>query len=135
MISIFTRVVTAIFLIASIYIALFSGAQQVLSIKDIWAVMLIGAVSAVFYLPFLLDVNYSKTLMVIMQLVYFLVINAVTLCTGYLRSWFSLKSPLNVLSFEVVVISVYAIVMIVSYKIDSASAKKMNEKLEERSRN
>ncbi|MCR4736007.1 MAG: DUF3021 family protein, partial [Treponema sp.] len=127
MIMIFTRVVTAIFLIASIYIALFFGYERALAIKDIWAIMLIGLFSAICYLPFLFEINYSKTAMIILQIVYFVTINVVTLFAGYLCHWFTLKNPINLLSFEAVVICVYALVMILSYKIDSTSAKKMNK--------
>ena len=132
MIKIFTRVVTAIFLIASIYITFFFGTERVVASTDIWAIMLIGFVSAVCYLPFLLEINYSKIALVILQIVYFLIINAVTLVTGASRGWFTFKNPVNTISFEAVIICVYVIVMIVSYIIDSDSAKKMNQKLEER---
>ena len=132
MLMIFTRVVTAIFLIASIYITYFFGSTRVFGSSDIWAIMFIGLVSAVCYIPFLLEINYSKILMVILQIGYFLIINAVTLITGALRGWFTFKNPVNAISFEAVIICVYAIIMIVSYLIDSDSAKKMNQKLEER---
>ena len=132
MLMIFTRVVTAIFLIASIYITFFFGNERVMASTDIWAIMFIGFVSAVCYLPFLLEINYSKIAMVILQVIYFLIINAVTLITGAFRGWFTFKNPVNAISFEAVIICVYVIVMIVSYIIDSDSAKKMNQKLEER---
>ena len=77
--------------------------------------------------------DYSKLTMIVLQVAYFIIINAATLATGYLLHWFNFKNPVAVFSFEVVIILVYTTVMIVSYKIDAVSAKMMNEKLEERS--
>jgi hypothetical protein len=132
LIQIFTRVVTAIFLIASIYITIFNGTEQVLSVKDIWAIMIIAAASALFYIPLLSEKSFSKPVMFTLQILYFLAVNITTLITAAIRGWFSLQNPVTLASFELVVISVYALVMFISYKIDSASAKKMNKRLKER---
>ena len=70
--------------------------------------------------------------MIILQIAYFIIINAATLTTGFLLRWFNFKNPIAVLSFEIVIILVYITVMVISYKIDAVSAKKMNKKLEER---
>jgi len=132
LIQIFTRVVTAIFLIASIYITIFNGTEQVLSVKDIWAIMIIAAASALFYIPLLSEKSFSKPVMFTLQILYFLAVNITTLITAAIRGWFSLQNPATLASFELVVISVYALVMFISYKIDSASAKEMNKRLKER---
>lgn len=132
LINIFTRVVTTIFLIVTIYEALFIGMDVTFKIMDIWGIMFIGLLCAICYLPLLSEKNYSKTVMIILQVIYFLIINAATLVTGFLLHWFNFKSPLAVLSFELIIIFVYITVMIVFYKIDYNSAKEMNKKLKER---
>ncbi len=129
---IFTRVVTAIFFFASVYEAIFVGMDVAFDILDVWGIMLIGLLCALCYLPMLSEKEYSKITMIILQVVYFVIINAATLATGYFLEWFNFKNPLAVFSFEVVIILVYATVMVVSYKVDSVSAKEMNKKLEER---
>ena len=132
LINIFTRVVTTIFLIVTIYEALFIGMDVTFKIIDIWGIMLIGLLCAICYLPLLSEKNYSKAAMIILQAGYFVVINATTLATGFLLHWFNFKNPLAVLSFELIIIFVYITVMIVFYKIDYNSAKEMNKKLKER---
>ena len=132
LINIFTRVVTTIFLIVTIYEALFIDINLTFRIIDIWGIMLIGLLCSICYLPLLSEKNYSKAAMIILQAVYFIVINATTLITGFLLHWFNFKNPLAVFSFELIIIFVYIIVMVISYKIDSDSAKEMNKKLKER---
>ncbi len=132
LINIFTRVVTTIFLIVTIYEALFVGMDVTFKIIDIWGIMLIGLLCAVCYIPLLSERNYSKAVMIIIQSVYFVVINAATLVTGFLLHWFNFKNPLAVLSFELIIIFVYITVMVVFYKMDYNSAKEMNKKLKER---
>lgn len=133
--GIFTRVVTAIFFFASLYEGIFVGLDVAFNILDMWGIMLIGVLCAICYLPMLSEKDYSKRTMIILQVAYFIIINAATLATGYFLHWFNFKNPVAVFSFEVVIILVYTTVMIVSYKIDAVSAKMMNEKLEERSKN
>ena len=132
LLEIFTRVVTAIFFFATLYEAIFVGMDVTFKIIDVWGIMLIGLLCAVCYLPMLSEKEYSKVTMIILQIAYFVIINAATLATGFLLHWFNFKNPVAVFSFEVVIILVYVTVMIVSYKIDAVSAKKMNEKLEAR---
>ena len=132
LINIFTRVVTTIFLIVTIYEALFIGMDVTFRIIDVWGIMLIGLLCAICYLPLLSEKNYSKATMIILQAGYFVVINATTLATGFLLHWFNFKNPLAMLSFELIIIFVYITVMIVFYKIDYNSAKEMNKKLKER---
>ena len=132
LINIFTRVVTTIFLIVTIYEALFIDMSVTFRIIDIWGIMLIGLICGICYIPLLSEKNYSKAAMIILQALYFIVINATTLITGFLLHWFNFKSPLAVFSFELIIIFVYITVMIVFYKIDYNSAKEMNKKLKER---
>ena len=132
LLQIFTRVVTAIFFFASVYEAIFVGMDVTFKIVDVWGIMLIAVLCAVCYLPMLSEKEYSKVTMIILQVVYFVFINAATLATGFFLHWFNFKNPVAVFSFEIVIILVYVTVMVVSYKIDSDSAKEMNKKLEER---
>ncbi len=133
MISVFSRVVCGIFIFASIYTAFFSGFNRaVFSVKDVCAIFVIGLVSAIGILPLLADKPLSKTALIIYQIIYFLIINATALGAGAILGWFNLKNKILVISFEIVVIAVYACVMLISYRLDTNEADKMNQKLRER---
>lgn len=132
LVNIFTRVVTTIFLIVTIYEALFVDIKLTFRIIDIWGILLIGLLCAICYLPLLSEKNYSKTTMIILQIAYFVVINATTLVTGILLHWFNFKKTMAVLIFELIIIFVYITVMFIFYKIDYNSAKEMNKRLKER---
>lgn len=132
LISIFTRVVSAIFIFTSIYLACFVGLSATFKLYDIIFILLIGLISAVCYLPFLSDRTFSKKKMLVMQIIYFLVINTVVLITGYYLTWFCFEEKLSFIAFEGVIVAVYLIVMLVFYKLDSGVADKMNKKLHDR---
>lgn len=132
LISIFTRVVSAIFVFTSIYLACFVGFSATFKLKDILFILLIGLISAVCYLPMLGDRTFSKAQMLALQIGYFLVINTVVLVTGYFLTWFCFEDKASFIAFEGVIIAVYLIVMFVSYKVDSGSAEKMNKRLRDR---
>ncbi len=132
LISIFTRVVSAIFVFTSIYLACFVGFSATFKLKDILFILLIGLISAVCYLPMLGDRIFSKAQMLALQIGYFLVINTVVLVTGYFLTWFCFEDKASFIAFEGVIIAVYLIVMFVSYKVDSGSAEKMNKRLRDR---
>ena len=129
LISIFTRVVSAIFVFTSIYLACFVGLSATFKLYDIIFILLIGLVSAVCYIPMLGDKNFSKAKMLALQIIYFLVINTVTLVTGYFLTWFCFEDKISFIAFEGVIIVVYLIVMLIFYKLDSGAADKMNKKL------
>ena len=129
LISIFTRVVSAIFVFTSIYLACFVGFSAKFDLLDIIFILLIGLVSAVCYIPMLGDKNFSKAKMLVLQIVYFLVINTVVLVTGYYLTWFCFQDKASFIAFEGVIVAVYLIVQLVFYKLDSGAADKMNKKL------
>ena len=131
-INIFTRVCTAIFLLATIYTTIFFGAGAHFRMSDIWYILLIGAISAVCYIPFLANVEYSKLTMILMQIGYFLVINVCVLAIGFKMEWFSAQNTKTVIGFETIIILVYAVVSTLSYKIESNTADKMNKLLKNR---
>ncbi|MBO4732305.1 MAG: DUF3021 family protein [Spirochaetaceae bacterium] len=131
-INIFTRVCTAIFVLATIYTTIFFGAGAHFRMSDIWYILLIGAISAVCYIPFLANGEYSKLTMILMQIGYFLVINVCVLAIGFKMEWFSAQNTKTVIGFETIIILVYVLVSVLSYKIESDAANKMNKLLKNR---
>ena len=132
LISIFTRVVSAIFVFTSIYLACFVGLSAKFGLLDIIFILLIGLISAVCYIPMLGDKTFSKAKMLAMQIGYFLVINTVVLVTGYFLTWFCFEDKISFIAFEGVIVAVYLIVMLIFYKLDSGAADRMNKKLHDR---
>lgn len=133
MITIHTRVVTAIFLFMVIYF--FMVTDFTLKIRDILGVQIIGLVSAVAYLPLMTDKEVSKRKMIIMNVVYCLTINLTVMITGLVLHWFSFSNNISWICGEIMFVSVYALMMFIAYKIDTSTAKKINEKLKERNKN
>lgn len=129
LIYIFSLIVTAIFIIDSIFLLIFKGKESALSVVDVLFILLDAFICALCYLPFLSDKGFSKTKMVLMQTGYFLVINAVVLVTGLFLNWFSFKNPVSFFEFEGVIIFSYVLAIFTAYKIDSGTADKMNQKL------
>lgn len=134
LINIFTRVCTAIFVLATIYTTIFFGTDSHFGMSDIWCIILIGAVSAICYVPFVLNIEYSKRMMIIMQICYFLVINATVLAIGFKKGWFLAQETKTLIAFEVIIILVFATVGLVSYKIESNTADEMNKLLKNRNK-
>ena len=114
-ILIFTRFATAIFLIDSIALLSFKGKEAKLYALDV--------------LILLSDRNFSKKKMLAMQIIYTLIINAIVLVIGHYLKWFSFCNISTFFIFESVIIGVITITILYSYKSDSATAKKMTEKL------
>ena len=129
LILIFTRFATAIFLIDSIALISFKGKEAKLFATDILAILGIALLCTVFYILLLSDRNISKKKMLIMQLAYFAIINTIVLIAGLLLKWFSFCKLSTFFIFESVIIGVISITVLYSYKSDSATAKKMTEKL------
>ena len=129
LILIFTRFATAILLIDSIALISFKGKEAKLFATDILAILGIALLCAVFYILLLSDRNISKKKMLIMQLAYFAIINTIVLIAGLLLKWFSFCKLSTFFIVESVIIGVISITVLYSYKSDSATAKKMTEKL------
>ena len=70
--------------------------------------------------------------MIIMQICYFLIINAAVLAIGFKMGWFLAQETKTLIAFEVIIILVFAVVALVSYKIDSNTADEMNKLLKNR---
>ncbi len=132
LITLFTRVLTAIIIFDSIMLLISSGTKAYLSVSDLICLILISLLCAIFYIPFLADKDFSKRQWIIMNICYFLAVNITTLVFGYLMHWFSFSKISSFIALEAVIICAYSLVMFFFYKLDMNTADKMNEKLKER---
>lgn len=133
MLNIHTRVVTGVFFFNCFYLFWLPGDASI-RIIDILGIQVIGLISALAYLPFSVEKEYSKVAMVILNFVHFLIINATVFAMGLWLGWFSFKYKGSVIAIELMVIAVYAITTIISYTIDCNDAAKLNKKLQERNK-
>lgn len=131
LISLFTRILSGIIIMDTIILCLRTGKNTQLSLIDIFGIILIAFLCSVLYLPFLTDKVFSKRKMIIMNLLYFLGINIISVLTGFWLHWFYFTKLSSILPFEIVVTGTYILVMFIFYKVDIDTADKMNKKLKE----
>ena len=88
MINICTRVVTLVFMIATVFILIFSDDKDIRwSITDIWGVLLIGIVSGAGFGIFYIKKNMTNKLLLLLKAIYFLMINAVLFFVALKLGW------------------------------------------------
>ena len=135
MINICTRVVTIIFIMITIFRKAFDPAGTIiLTLKDIWGVILIGIVSGLGFGIFYIKKNMSNKMLLLCKIMYFLIIN-VTLCiVGLNIGWFK-KEVSSIVIMEVMFVLVFFFVALLVYFLDFNEAKKINKKLKDRKEN
>ncbi len=135
MINISTRVVTLIFLIASIILYFFFGLENVhWGLIDIWGILLIGLVSGAAFGIFYIKKNMSNKEIILLRIVYFLIINATLFIVAIKLGWINEES-FSIISMEAMFIVIYILVNVLVYLFDFSEAKKINQKLKDRKKN
>ena len=132
-VDIFGKITFGVLLAAAIFITVFLGADSKISAMVLWQVLIVSAICSLPIVMFRSDSGkeVSKKAMLAGQLLYFLFVNVVVLGLGNLFEWFSFQNPRMVLLMEVLIIGVYAVVSVICYLNDRATAQNMNEKLQE----
>lgn len=131
MINISTRVVTLIFVIATLIPYLTGDKNQHWSFTDIWGVILIGIISGLMFGVYYVLKNPSKLLTNLFFICYFLIINALVLGLGFKLHWFSTELK-SVLFMEGMFLLVFFLVYVLVYVFDFNQTKKINQKLQDR---
>ena len=132
MINITTRVVTMIFVIITISSILAGDAKTIrFGLEDIAGVLLMGLTSGVGFGVFYIKKNMSPKQIVLVQIFYFLILNAVLLLIGLNLGWFK-KEISSLVAMEIMFIVVYFVVTLLVYLVDFNEAKKINQKLNDR---
>lgn len=135
MINICTRVVTLVFIIATLFILLFSDDKDIRwSMTDLWGVLSIGIVSGAGFGIFYIKKNMTNRLLLLLKAIYFLMINAVLFIVALKLGWMQKNWP-SIALMEVMFILVYFLVDALVYLLDFNEAKKINEKLKSRKKN
>ena len=134
MINISTRVVTIIFIIATLVSYLTGDKNQHWSFADIWGVLFIGIFSG---LLFGLYYSFKKTASLrynLLLVFYFLIINVLVLALGFKLHWFSTEVK-SILLMEGMILIVFFLVYVLVYVFDFNQTKKINQKLQDRKNN
>ncbi len=131
MINICTRVVTVIFVIATLIPYLTGDKNQHWSFTDIWGVLLIGIISGLMFGVYYALKRPSNPLTNFFFICYFLVINALVLGLGFKLHWFSTELK-SVLFMEGMFLLVFFLVYVLVYVFDFNQTKKINQKLQDR---
>lgn len=132
MVNICTRVVTMIFIMITIFRKVFSSSGElVMGLKDIWGVLLIGIVSGLAFVIFLIKKNKTSGQFILCEIIYFLILNATLFFVGLNLGWFK-KEVSSIAIMEIMFVLIFIIVSVLVYLLDFNEAKKINEKLQAR---
>lgn len=135
MINICTRVVTSIFVISTPVAFLFGDNKVTFSSSDVLSIITIGLISGVEFLIFYIPKKISKKLMILLQFIYFAIINTAVLLIGFRQGWFNVNDKASVLMMEGMFVLVYIIVTVLVFVFDFREANKMNKLLQKRKMN
>ena len=132
MINICTRVVTLIFIMITIFRKFFSSTGEIyMSVIDIWGVLLIGIVSGLAFGIFLIKKNMTNKQLILCEILYFLILNAVLFLVGINLGWIK-KEFSSIAIMELMFVVIYIVVSVLVFLLDFNEAKKINEKLQSR---
>ena len=132
MVNICTRVVTLIFIVTSIAMAITGQLEEIRwSVRDIWGVLLIGIVSGLCIGIFYIKKNMSAKIIGGLQILYFFILNAVLFFIGLKLGWFA-KEVSSVISMEIMFVVIYFAVSFLVYLFDFNEAKKINKIIQDR---
>ena len=134
MINICTRVVTLIFIEVSIFNKagfLYKNTEVSWGLNDILGVLIIGIASGLLFGLFYIKKNISGRIMLVLQIIYFLILNSILLFVGLYLGWF-VKEFSSIIKMEIIFVLIYFVVTLLLYFFDFNEAKKINQKLQSR---
>lgn len=125
MLNICTRVITLIFVVAT----LFSRADW--KVESIWGVIFIGIVSGLGFGLFYIKKNMTRLQTFLFYVLYFLILNVTLFIVSIKLDWMQ-KELASCLQMEVMFVLVFFGVYVLMYLVDFNEAKKINQKLKDR---
>lgn len=134
MINICTRVVTLIFIVVSIFNKagfLYKDTEVSWGMNDILGVLIIGIASGLLFGLFYIKKNISGRIMLVLQIIYFLILNSILLFVGLYLGWF-VKEFSSIIKMEIIFVLIYFVVTLLLYFFDFNEAKKINQRLQSR---
>lgn len=127
--ELFSIITTLIFFFSGIFIAIFWGTKTRLDLSYIFAVILLSFVLSSIYALIESDEKMSGRKRLIMNIVFFVIVNASVAVTGFFLEWFNFHNIKMLVGFEFTILIVYGFSMIFSWNIDKSIADRMNDRL------
>lgn len=136
MVSLYVKITTGILFVTAVYISVFYGWEEELKVKILWQIMGLAAICTLgsMLLPVDGGREVSKKSMLARIVAYYIYINVVVLCCGFLFGWFSFSNWKQVFGMVVAIAFVYLTVGVFWSWLEYREAERMNRKLEGRKR-
>ncbi len=131
-ISIFTKVTTAVSVVAACFIMFFWGKDAEIGVEILWQILGVSALCTIasFILPWDDETSrISKKEMLIRMILCFCSINAIVLLCGAWFEWFDFGNWKMVVGMEVGIAAVFALITSVGYLVQGRETERMNQKL------
>ncbi|MDD6482106.1 MAG: DUF3021 domain-containing protein [Lachnospiraceae bacterium] len=128
----FVQIVTCVALGSSIYIYVFWGKEEVLSVDLLWQILGVSALCALWCVVYWSKEELSKKAMLARNILHFILVDLTVLICGFWFGWFFLSDWKMIVGMEITVIAVYMTLVGVNYLADRRKTDKMNRKLQER---
>lgn len=134
MLSIFGRTTTGVLFVTAVFISIFYGWEEILSVKILWQILLLSGICTLgsFIIPMEEGKTVSRRGMLICQILFYVYVNIVVLLFGYLAQWFKFSNARQVFGMMAAIFFVYIMVTVISYWQEYRVAERMNQKLKER---
>lgn len=129
--DLFTRITTMIFLFSGIFIAVFWNPSAKIQLSYIFAVIILSLVLSVFHIPLDVDEKMSKRKTVILNILFFCIVNVSVAVVGFYLEWFNLENKAMLAGFEITILAVYFGATAITWFFDRNVANKMNDRLKE----
>lgn len=125
----FAIITTVIFLFSGIFIAVFWGTSTEIHLSYVFAVLIISFVLSAIYYPIEMDEKMSRKKRLVLNILYFLIVNVSVAITGFYLGWFTMENKKMLAGFEFTILAVYAVIMLIMWFHDKHTADKMNDRL------
>lgn len=129
--DLFTRITTMVFLFSGIFIAVFWNPSAKIQLSYIFAVIILSLVLSVFHIPLDVDEKMSKRKTVILNILFFCIVNVSVAVVGFYLEWFNLENKVMLAGFEITILAVYFGATAITWFFDRNVANKMNDRLKE----
>lgn len=129
--DLFTRITTMVFLFSGIFIAVFWNPSAKIQLSYIFAVIILSLVLSVFHIPLDVDEKMSKRKTVILNILFFCIVNVSVAVIGFYLEWFNLENKAMLAGFEITILAVYFGATAITWFFDRNVANKMNDRLKE----
>ena len=121
---------TGVTIAAATFITFLQNEAQ-LNVKILWQIIIVSFVTALSCIILYSKNELNKKQFLIRVVINYITINIIVIVCGYLFNWIKTGDIIELLSLIVSIFLVYIFVWVISYKNDTKTAKRINQKIEE----